>query len=367
MLPRAPIRLMRRLGSTEVKTLSDMAPDSALGVQWEALVKASPESGIMQSLAWCEMKLRQGLHSVHLGVFEDDRLCGGAVFYTSRHQNGAGIMVAPEGPVIPWRDRARSVDYLRRLTAACQEYAALHGIVSMRVEPRVSAPPPPVFREFGRAPLDLVPRQTLYLDLHPGEDEQLILQGMKPKGRYNINLAQRNTVVVSEHHTPDVVPEFYTAVMQASVRDQFALEPQSFFETLAAVLCASGHATFLLAHHEGDLLGALLLITYGDRATYLYGGVTNEKRNFMGGYALQWAAIKCARARGCRTYDFYGYVPHRSPEHPYSRFSQFKSQFGGQAMTFMGAHDYIFLDNLADAFVRASREAFPAVASEAGP
>lgn len=357
---------MRNSGSIEVRALSAVAVDSRLGAQWETLVKANPASGVMQSLAWSEMKRRQGLNSVHLGLFEDDQLCGGAIFYTSRYAHGAGIMVAPEGPVVPWQDRSRAVSYLRELTAACRQMAAEQEIAFMRIEPRLPGPPPPVFREFGRAPLDLVPRQTLYLDLLPGAPEAELLAGMKPKGRYNINVAYRHGVEISEHCSQSAVEEFYAAVLQASVRDRFVLEPQSFFETLAATLCPAGHATFLLAHHEGDLLGALLLIKYGDRATYLYGGVTNEKRNLMGGYALQWAAIRHARASGCRIYDFYGYVPHRSPEHRYSRFSQFKSQFGGQAVKFMGAHDYVFLDNLADAFVRASREAFPASIS-AGP
>ena len=99
-----------------------------------------------------------------------------------------------------------------------------------------------------------------------------------------------------------------------------------------------------------------MLVTYGKRATYLYGGISDTKRNLMGGYALQWAALETAKEADCQIYDFYGFDPFRSSEHPYARFSQFKSQFGGEAVKLIGAQDYFFPDNLADAVVKLIRE-----------
>lgn len=339
---------------SEVRILGDLSCDSALGLRWEGLVQSNSASGIMQSLIWAQMKRRQGLISVHFGIFEDDELVGGALFYASKRLNGNGILVAPEGPVLPWNDRVRATEYMRLLTDRVQAYAIETGIMSMRIEPRLAPPLPALFREFGRAPGDLVPRETLYLDLQASEKE--ILAQMKPKGRYNIKQAEKHGVVVTEHTAIEDVVQFYDAVTQASMRDDFALESRSFFEHLAATLCSTRNARILLAKHDGDLLGALLLITYGKRATYLYGGVTDTKRNLMGGYALQWSAIKKSRDAGCHTYDFYGYVHHRSPEHQYGRFSQFKSQFGGTPTRFIGAQDYFFIDNLADAFIKAANE-----------
>ena len=143
---------------------------------------------------------------------------------------------------------------------------------------------------------------------------------------------------------------------EASQRNDFPLEPKSFFEHLAVVLCPAGHATFFFAEHENETTGVLLLIIYGQRATYLYGGITNNKRNLMGGYALQWAAMQAAKEAGCKTYDFYGFDSFRAPEHQYARFSQFKNQFGGKEIRFIGAHDYYFIDSLADAFIKVINE-----------
>jgi hypothetical protein len=145
-------------------------------------------------------------------------------------------------------------------------------------------------------------------------------------------------------------------MLEASARDGFDVEPLKFFEHMASVLVPSGHAQFLFAEHDGDTLGTLMLMTYGNRATYLYGGITNRKRNVMGGYALQWAAMNAAKDAGCSEYDLYGFDASGAPQHRYARFSQFKSRFGGTVRRYIGAQDYFFLDNLTDAFVKIVQE-----------
>ncbi len=341
--------------AAEVRLLQNVCPASELGQEWERLVSSNSASGFMQSLHWAQAKSRQGLPSFHIGLFKEEALFGGVIFYTSAKRNGAGLLVAPEGPVLPWQDEELAGELLALIIDTAQAHASELGVMAIRIEPRLAPPPISILREFGRAPVDLVPRETLYIDLSLPEVE--LLAGMKQKGRYNIKLAERYGVNIYEDKSDEAVSRFYSIMREASERDDFALEPLSFFEHLAAVLLPAGCARFFFSEQGGDNLGTLLLVTYGRRATYLYGGITNQKRNLMSGYALQWAAMKAAKAAGCIMYDFYGFDPFRSPEHQYARFSQFKSQFGGQAVRFIGAHDYFFLDNLADAFIKVIKEA----------
>ncbi|MDQ3904436.1 MAG: peptidoglycan bridge formation glycyltransferase FemA/FemB family protein, partial [Actinomycetota bacterium] len=86
------------------------------------------------------------------------------------------------------------------------------------------------------------------------------------------------------------------------------------------------------------------------------GGVANQQRHLMAGYALQWAAMLSARRAGCQVYDFYGYEATGAPGHLYASFSRFKRQFGGTPVRFIGAQTYSFLDGLADAVIQAVRE-----------
>lgn len=332
------------------RILEHLDPWSPLGMQWEQLLRANSLSGVMQSLHWAEVKRRQGLCTFHVGVFQDNELVGGAIFYRSQKRTGVGILVAPEGPVLPWQNDAISTRSLALILETVQQHANELGVMSMRIEPRVDAALVPTLCEFRAAPADLVPRDTLYVDL--ALSEEALLASMKPKARYNINLSQRHGVKVVEDTSSNALPRFYSAMKEASDRSHFSVEPLPFFEHLVGVMGPAGNAKLLFAEHEGTTLGTLLLITYGTRGTYLYGGTTDQKRNLMGGYSLQWSAMKIAKAAGCTTYDFYGIAPLDAPSHPYAQFTRFKNQFGGTVVRFVGAHDYYFLDSVADAFIR---------------
>ena len=55
-----------------------------------------------------------------------------------------------------------------------------------------------------------------------------------------------------------------------------------------------------IARHEGRALAAIVTLFRGEDAVYLYGASSDEKRNLMPAYALQWAAMRAAKAAGCR-------------------------------------------------------------------
>ncbi len=335
-----------------IRELEHLTPDSPVALAWETLVQQNPASGFMQSLTWATARRRQGLKTLHLGLFDDGHLIGGAICYAASER--AGLLVAPEGPVLPWENSQLALHGLRLIQQAAERVAPAYGALGLRIEPRLEPPRPRALKAYRRAPFDLVPPETLYLDLMDSPAE--LLAAMRPKGRYNIRLAARRGVTIRQEDTAAAVPRFYTLLREAGRRDDFFVEPLPFFVALAETLCPLGMARFLFAEHEGDPLGVLLLLTYGPRATYLYGGVSNRKRHLMAGYALQWAAIELARQAGCTTYDFYGYEPHGAPDHLYAGFSRFKRQFGGHPLRFIGAHDFFFLDRLADAVVRTVHE-----------
>lgn len=338
----------------EVRILSDLSPESATGKAWETLVASNPSSGIMQSLHWSNFKRKQGLRALHLGLFQNENLVGGALFYTATRNRGAGFLVAPEGPVLPWDNQELSNEGIRLLVRAAESYAAQYDVMAVRIEPRLPPPVPNSMRGFGRAPVNLIPRETLYLDLTQSEEDLLL--ALKPKCRYNIRLAQRHGVAIRQDTTFEAIKRFYPLLREASCRDNFPIEPLPHFAALAETLCPSGLARFIFAEHEGDTLGALLLISFGERGTYLYGGISNRKRNLMAGYAMQWAAILTAKSLACTTYDMFGFDQFGSPYNNYAKFSRFKRQFGGTVMRFMGGHDYYFLDSLADVVIKAINE-----------
>jgi lipid II:glycine glycyltransferase (peptidoglycan interpeptide bridge formation enzyme) len=81
---------------------------------------------------------------------------------------------------------------------------------------------------------------------------------------------------------------------------------------------------------------------YGDSAYYLHGASVPGAGSV--GYSLQWEAIKEAKRRGMRYYNFWGVVKdrHFTPSHPWYGFSLFKRGFGGFKYSYLRAQDLAY-------------------------
>lgn len=340
--------------SIALKDLGEVESGSPVAQQWDSLVQSNPASGFMQSTHWAQFKRQMGLTPCHLALFDGEELLGGGIFYAAPNTKGAGFLVAPDGPVLPWNDDELSARGMKLMVEALTAEASTTGSMAMRIAPRLGTQLPQTLHEFTRSPLRLIENKTMFLDLFP--EPQILLEKMKPKARYNIGLARRKGVTVYEESSLSAVRKFYTVMQSVATRNKIFIEPLSYFIALIETLCPRGLAKVLFAEHDGDILGALIMVIYGGRATYLYGGTTDTKRNLMGGYALQWAAIEAARKAGAKVYDFWGYDSAPSSDNNYAGFSRFKSQFCGECVELSGALDLYFMDRLADVVIKAINE-----------
>jgi peptidoglycan pentaglycine glycine transferase (the first glycine) len=311
--------------------------------QWDNFNQYCSASCFMQAWAWADFKEREGFSTFRHGLFQDKMLVGGCLFYGYPRPNSANLLTAPGGPCLPLGQEAEG---LALLLTAVKAIAAEFGAIAFRIEPPWTTRTP-WLDGFVRAPVDLLPSETLWIDLRPPEAE--ILAGMKPKGRYNVRLSQRHSVTTTFTRDPQAIPTFYDIFWQTVERQQFLGEPYGFFINLCQTLFQANMAEIGLATWQGQVLGVMLVVYWGKQATYLYGGNTAQQPQVMANYALHWAAMQRAKANGCDRYDFYGYT--RNPNHSYAKFSQFKGQFGGTVVTTIGAHDYFFYDCLADTLI----------------
>lgn len=182
------------------------------------------------------------------------------------------------------------------------------------------------------------PPDTVLVDL--SVEEEAILEGMKPKTRYNIRLAGRKGVVVSPADRGDL-PRWYELYRETAGRDRITIHSFAYYDRLFALAEAGGMALRLyLAHHEADLLGGIIVAQVGPVATYLYGASSNTKRNLMAPYALQWEAMKESRRAGFVAYDLFGIPPADDPDHPMYGLYRFKTGFGGRIIHRPGLWDY---------------------------
>ncbi len=194
---------------------------------------------------------------------------------------------------------------------------------------------------FKKALSNILPASTVYLNLR--QDEESILQRMKPKTRYNIRLAQRRGATVKSAGMEEI-STWYELYKETAARNGILLNDIKYFE---AVLSAKADNTrsparvrLLIAEYNQKPLAAMFLVISGNRGSYLYGASSSENRNLMAAYALQWEAIRLSKAAGCTQYDMFGISPTPDPEHPMYGLYKFKSGFGGEIYHSLGCWDY---------------------------
>jgi peptidoglycan pentaglycine glycine transferase (the first glycine) len=322
---------------------------------WDRLTQAT--GSFMQSWAWGDFKALEGFRVMRVGVFEPDRmgkfkagmvqaerLVGGATFYYYPRPQAANLLLATGGPCF---EAGYQVEGMALLVAQAQTWAREWGAIALRIEPMVEQQSVP-WPGFVRAPANSLPIETLWVDLQPSPVD--ILAAMQPKGRYNIRLSQRHGVMTEFTTDPQAIPQFYSIFWDTVQRQGFFGEPYRFFINLCQTLFQNNMAELGFSTYEGQRLAAVLIIYWGDRATYLYGGRLTEHPEVMAPYGLHWAAMQRAQARGCDLYDFYGFT--QKLNHSYSQFSRFKRQFGGRSVLMTGAQDYYFYTQLADTLVQ---------------
>jgi lipid II:glycine glycyltransferase (peptidoglycan interpeptide bridge formation enzyme) len=309
---------------------------------WDNFVR-SFSGCFMQSWAWSEFKELESYQIFRCGLFADQQLVGGSIFYFYPNGQAANLLIAPGAPILAPEFAAIG---MKLLLEQAEKLAANHGAIALRIEPFFTEKPDYLV-DFVRAPMDLLPSETLLIDLRPTVPE--MFAKMKPKGRYNLRLSQRYGVTTRFSTDPQMIAVFYDIFWETVQRQDFLGEPYGFFINLCQTLFAANMAEIGLASWRNQVLATVLVVYWGDRATYLYGGRADDHSKVMATYALHWAAMQRAKSRGCQFYDFYGYT--HDPNHAYAKFSQFKRQFGGTPVTTIGAHDYIFYDRLADTLI----------------
>jgi peptidoglycan pentaglycine glycine transferase (the first glycine) len=315
---------------------------------WDPLV-ASAGGHVLQSWAWGELKARFGWRVERLAV------AGAAaqVLYRSLPGGLGSIAYVPKGPLADYA----SIASLQPLLAALRSLARQQRAICLKIEPDLEDGPALAGQlqalGFRPSPQGVQPRRTLLVDLDgdPGE----VLGRMKPKTRYNIRLAERRGVTV-RHGSEADLPAFYRLMEATARRDGFAIHARAYYETVHRLFVPSGQGCLLLAEYEGQLLAGLVAFApggaaRGGTACYMYGASSDEERNRMPTYLLQWEAMLWAREKGCQAYDLWG-VPDEEEATLEAEFTQrsdglwgvyrFKRGFGGRLVRTAGAWDLVY-------------------------
>jgi len=124
---------------------------------------------------------------------------------------------------------------------------------------------------------------------------------------------------------------------------------------MLAELVPRGQASLFFAEHRGRRLAAALVVTFGRRATYLFGGSLLAHRRVMAPSLLHFEIMRRAKASGCEWYDLWGVAPSDEPDHAWQQISEFKRKLGGVEVQLVPTLDYVYDPAGYDRFQSADR------------
>jgi peptidoglycan pentaglycine glycine transferase (the first glycine) len=315
---------------------------------WNQFLSAYPNAHLLQTGEWGELKSAFGWQPVRI-------VNGGVGVQILFRKLPLGLTVGyiPKA-AIRGQQSALNQELWREIDATCKQHRAIF----CKLEPDLwnDHTPEILNLQLQTSPHNIQPPRTIVVDLKASEEE--LLARMKQKTRYNIRLAEKKMITIRAWNDID---SFHQMMLLTGGRDGFGVHSRDYYQRAYELLHPKQIAELLVAEYERKPLAALFVARNGNRAYYLYGASTNEERNRMPTYLLQWEAMKWARACGCEEYDLWG-VPDEDEATLEANFEsrheglwgvyRFKRGFGGELKRTAQAMDRVYNPFLYWAYVR---------------
>jgi len=317
--------------------------------KYAKFVANHPLGSVHQTLAWGEFQAKLGGRDKYWCFAVEDsknQIVASALILRQTLPFKKSWLYSPRGPLADF-EHPDGRAALNELLQKIQELAKQNNAVFFRFDPPLLQSQNIDWKSLHahHAHAHYQPENTLILDLNQSSED--LLKQMKPKGRYNIKVAQKHEVKIRVSNVKHDIAAFYNLLQQTTSRDQFSGHNQKFYEDMLAIL-GSQVAKLYLAEYQNKVVAGLITTQFKDTTIYYFGASSNENRNVMAPYLLQWQAIQDAKAAGSKYYDFLGIAPENTdtsahdPTHPWAGVTDFKLKFGGARVDYQPAQEITY-------------------------
>ena len=307
--------------------------------RYKEFLEKHSRCNFQQSLEWGKVKT-SWIKEVILSEDDKGNIKGSLCVWIRKIPIFGNIMYVARGPVCD----IHNSEVLEDLRDGADELAKKYKAFVLRMEPDVEKTDErfrEIVKDLGFKIKDdskdfkdeIQPRFVFRLDLK-GKDKDTIFKEFHQKTRYNIRYAIKKGVEIREG-TKEDLKKFHEIMVETGKRDNFLIRSLEYFEKMYDEL-APNHMKLLMAYHEGEAISGIIPIMYGDKTWYLYGASSNNKRNLMPNYLLQWTMIQEAIDNGHDMYDFRGVSGVVDENHPQYGLYRFKKGFNARFVEFIG-------------------------------
>lgn len=295
----------------------------------------------LQTWEWGDFRQSTGIDIVRLGVFDKSKLVKGyTITFHSVPKTSFTIGYLP-----------KSVMPDKLLFEALEKITKQKKCIFVKIEPDIKKSyfnnKPPDFKkeeEFltkagcqkGRP---MFTRFNFLLDLK--RDEEELLKNMKPKTRYNIRLAQKKGVVVTNDNSEAAFSVYLKLTKETTKRQKFYAHSQEYHIKMWNFLKPAGIPYLLKAKYNKKTLAAWILFKIKDTLYYPYGASSTENREVMASNLMMWETIRFGQKLACNTFDMWGCLgPDPDPKDPWFGFHRFKQGYSPQLVQTVGSWDH---------------------------
>jgi lipid II:glycine glycyltransferase (peptidoglycan interpeptide bridge formation enzyme) len=310
--------------------------------EWTLFLEKNGSPSFLQSWEWGSLNEKHSNYQIlRLGLYEaSGNLVATAQVLKIRAKRGDFFFI-PHGPTFNDVSQAQMQSYLQEFMNYLVPIAQKEGYVFIRVSP--VQPQQNGGEEcyskvgFQKAPIYMHAERIWVLDLEPSEDE--LLANMRKTTRYLIRRAPKDGIEIEKRSDDAVIEDFWKLYQETASRESFVPFSKAFVDNEYKEFATSGNADYFFGKVEGEYLAGALVVYTKSTAFYHQGASRHTK--FPVPYALQWEAIREAKRRGCKLYNFWGILQEGRTPKAWSGLTLFKKGFGGRQIDYIPTQDYV--------------------------
>jgi len=326
----------------EVREISN--PPAGGKNEWESFLSNCKEKSFLQSWAWGEFQKKSG-KIWRLGVFDKGELVAVALVSKIVARRGTFLLIQ-HGPDLHLEVAPRKVEIFKVLLEKLKEIGRQEGASFIRIAPILikNEENKKIFQglSFRKSPIHAnAYSATWKLDLAPSEDN--LLKNMRKTTRYLIKQAQKNPdITIEKTDNIDNIEAYQKLNREVAKRQHFVAFSDSYIENEFEIFAKDNQALLLFGKYKGEIVAGALIIFWSGIGFYHQAASLSKYAKLSVPYLLQWEAIKEAKNRGCKLYDFWGFTdPQKYPKHPWAGPTLFKMGFGGYTVEYVKTRDYV--------------------------
>ena len=307
--------------------------------EWDEFVTAHPDANFLQSWDFYEFYFSRGFDIVRRGIYdENNQLVGVYAGEVEPAKRGRHLAIAG-GPIFDWTNQ----EIKNLIFSDMKQQAKKLKCTFVRVRPQLQNTPEnaKIFQQLGfrKAPMYLSVEFAGVLNLENSEEE--ILKNMRQRLRRALRKAEKNQITIEKTSYPKAIHDFYQIELQTAKRHDFYAFSEDFLTKQFAAFAKNDEAVLYIAKLGDEILAENFMIFYGNEASYHYGVSSELGTKYSGAPLLHMEAMRDARKRGIKRYNFWGIVDENDTKHRFYGVSVFKRGFGVEELKYLEARDLV--------------------------